>query len=93
MLCAIYRSNKKDQTYLFVSKRDDFSEVPEALMSVFGTPTLVTLINLDTKKKLALADLDTVKQSIKTQGYYLQLPPPKEDLLAQHKAQSVTSIS
>ncbi|MCW8866177.1 MAG: YcgL domain-containing protein [Colwellia sp.] len=87
MLCAIYKSAKKQQTYLFVKTRDDFSVVPEALMLTFGTPTLVTLTNLATKEKLAFADLDKVKASLDEQGYYLQLPPPKEDLLKQHKAQ------
>ena len=86
MLCAIYKSAKKEQTYLFVKQRDDFSAVPEALMATFGTPTLVTLTNLATKKKLAFADLAKVKDNLTQQGYYLQLPPPKEDLLKQHKA-------
>jgi len=87
MLCAIYRSSKKQQTYLFITQRDNFTDVPEALMSVFGTPTLVTMINLATKEKLALADLNKVKESLESQGYYLQLPPPEENLLDQHKAQ------
>ncbi len=86
MLCAIYKSTKKEQTYLFVKMRDDFSPVPEPLMLTFGTPTLVTLTNLATKEKLAFADLEKVKASLNSQGYYLQLPPPKEDLLKQHKA-------
>ena len=61
--------------------------VPEALMTMFGTPTLVTLTNLATKKKLAFADLEKVKINLNEQGYYLQLPPPPEDLLKQHKIQ------
>ena len=87
MLCAVYRSPKKAQTYLFVKKRDDFSEVPEALMSMFGTPSLVTIVNLANKDKLALADINKVKESLTEQGFYLQLPPPTEDLLKAHKAQ------
>jgi len=87
MLCVIYKSSKKEQTYLFVEKRDDFSRVPSALMTTFGTPVLVTLINLATKDKLAMADLSKVKQSLTQDGYYLQLPPPQEDLLKEHKAQ------
>lgn len=86
MLCAIYKSAKKEQTYLFVKTRDDFSSVPEPLMITFGTPTLITLINLATKEKLAFAELGKVKANLTSQGYYLQLPPPKEDLLKQHKA-------
>ncbi len=87
MLCAIYKSTKKEQTYLFVKTRDDFSSVPETLMLTFGTPVLVTLINLATKEKLGFADLAKVKANLTEQGYYLQLPPPQEDLLKQHKAE------
>ena len=87
MLCAIYKSAKKAQMYLFVKTRDDFSSVPEALMKVFGTPTLVTLTNLATKSKLAFADLEKVKVNLDEEGYYLQLPPPEEDMLKQHKIQ------
>ena len=87
MLCVIYKSAIKAQTYLFVKTRDDFSSVPEALMTMFGTPTLVTLTNLATKTKLAFADLDKVRADLNGQGYYLQLPPPPEDLLKQHKIQ------
>ncbi|RGP39561.1 YcgL domain-containing protein [Colwellia ponticola] len=86
MLCAIYKSARKAQTYLFVKKRDDFSSVPEQLMKVFGTPNLVTIINLATKDKLGMADLEKVKTNLLEEGFYLQLPPPTEDLLKEHKA-------
>jgi len=87
MLCAIYKSAKKAQTYLFVNKRDDFSDVPEALMTTFGTPTLVTLVNLATKDKLAMADIEKVKENLSNQWFYLQLPTPVENLLDAHKEQ------
>lgn len=86
MLCAIYKSPKKPQTYLFVMRRDDFSAVPPLLMETFGTPSLVTIVNLATKEKLAMAELNTVKARLTEQGYYLQLPPPQENLLTEHKA-------
>ena len=87
MLCAIYKSAKKAQMYLFFFFCDDFSSVPEALMTMFGTPKLVTLTNLATKNKLAFADLDKVKTNLNEEGFYLQMPPPQEDLLKQHKIQ------
>lgn len=86
MLCAVYKSRKKDSTYLYVKQRDDFSAVPQALLDTFGKPELVTVINLDKREHLALADIDRVKLQLQQQGFYLQLPPPPEDLLAQHKA-------
>jgi len=86
MLCTIYKSAKKAQTYLFVKDRNDFSAVPESLMLVFGTPILVTVMNLASKSKLAISNIDKVKDNLTGQGYYLQLPPPEENLLDQHKA-------
>jgi len=86
MLCTIYRSPKKQLTYLFVNKRDDFSDLPEGLLATFGTPQLVTIINLATKDKLAMADIDKVKKALTDKGFYLQLPPPQENLLDEHKA-------
>jgi uncharacterized protein YcgL (UPF0745 family) len=86
MFCVIYRSTKRDHTYLYVEKKDDFSRVPEELMKGFGTPQLAMLLPLDGRKKLVNADLDKVKTALKEQGYYLQLPPPPENLLKQHLA-------
>ena len=66
MLCSVYKSAKKAQTYLFINKRDDFSEVPEALMKMFGKPEMVTVLNLATKVKLGFADLTKVKEISKS---------------------------
>ncbi|WP_435945357.1 YcgL domain-containing protein [Dryocola sp. BD586] len=84
MFCVIYRSSKRDQTYLYVEKKDDFSRVPEELMKGFGEPRLAMVLPLDGSKKLANADFDKVKQALKDDGYYLQLPPPPESLLKMH---------
>jgi len=86
MFCVIYRSPKRDQTYLYVEKRDDFSRVPEELMKGFGQPQLAMLLPLDGSKLLANVSLEKVKQALKEQGYYLQIPPPPENLLKQHLA-------
>lgn len=88
MLCAVYKSLRKDDTYLYIERRDDFSKVPDALLQTFGTAQLVTLINLAAREHLALADIDKVKQQLQSQGYYLQIPPPVNNLLAEHKTQS-----
>ncbi|MBO1519423.1 YcgL domain-containing protein [Oceanisphaera pacifica] len=89
MLSVVYKSPKMDQTYLFVERRDDFSRVPSALLNTFGTPKLAMIINLATKTHLGQADLAKVKAALTTQGYYLQLPPPPENLLKQFRADQV----
>lgn len=86
MICAIYRSSLRDQTYLYLSKKDDFSCVPEALMKGFGKPLLSMVISLEGRECLASADIDKVKQQLVEQGFYLQIPPPVENLLTRHLA-------
>jgi len=84
MFCVIYRSTKRDQTYLYVEKKDDFSRVPEALMKGFGKPQLAMLLPLDGSKKLVGADIEKVKAALRDEGFYLQMPPPPESLLKMH---------
>ncbi|EPO2450823.1 YcgL domain-containing protein [Providencia rettgeri] len=85
MICAIYRSPKRDQTYLYIEKKDDFSRVPDELLAQFGTPQFAMLVSLDKREKLANADLAKVKSDLLEVGYYLQFPPPVENLLSEHK--------
>ncbi|AVF34231.1 YcgL domain-containing protein [Rahnella sikkimica] len=84
MLCVIYRSTKRDQTYLYVEKKDDFSRVPEELLKGFGVPQFSMMLNLAGREKLASADISKVRQALEDQGYYLQVPPPVESLLNIH---------
>jgi uncharacterized protein YcgL (UPF0745 family) len=84
MLCTIYKSLLKANTYLYIEIRDDFSKVPPPLLETFGRPQFVTLLNLDKRAKLALADKQKVINQLQTNGFYLQIPPPVENLLDQH---------
>ncbi|MEH6396836.1 YcgL domain-containing protein [Pseudoalteromonas sp.] len=88
MLTAVYKSTKKADTFLFVEKRDDFSKVPEPLMAMFGKPQYVMLINLAKRVQLGVADLEQVKQALTDNGFYLQIPPPQANLLAEHRKQN-----
>ena len=62
-------------------------------MKGFGQPTLAMMLPLDGRKKLVNADLEKVKQALTEQGYYLQIPPPPEDLLKQHLAMTNQNTS
>lgn len=80
LLCNVYKSLRKEETYLYVSLKDDLSEVPVTLLDTFGTPQLVTKLLLTPERKLALVTADKVIDSIQEKGFYLQLPPPKENM-------------
>ncbi|MDC9595297.1 YcgL domain-containing protein [Xenorhabdus anantnagensis] len=86
MICVIYRSPKRDQTYLYIEKKGDFSRVPEDLLKTFGEPQYSMMISLSERKKLANADIEKVKAALNEQGFYLQVPPPVESLINKHLA-------
>ncbi len=79
MLVQVYRSPRKQEMYLYAGKTDGLSRVPETLLAQFGEPEPVMLLNLDGSRKLARADADQVVDSIREQGYYLQMPPSPLD--------------
>ena len=82
MLCHIYRSNRKIDTYLYVVKRDDFSDVPEDLLKVFGEPEYSFSFNLTPERELAKEDTTEVLENLANQGYHLQL---QDDLLIEEQ--------
>ncbi|MDV7104026.1 YcgL domain-containing protein [Vibrio sp. TH_r3] len=88
MLCSIYKSKKKDGAYLYIAEKDNFSQVPEELMAMFGVPHFVMVIKLD-GRKLAQVDVNKVKESLQEDGFFLQLPPPTQNVLEQYKAQKL----
>lgn len=75
MKCEIYRCSKKAGTYLYVSKKGNFSRVPDSLMKLLGTLDHVMNLELTSERKLAQADPDEVRRNILEKGFYLQLPP------------------
>ena len=77
ILCDIYKTASKDEMYLYLCRAKGFEAVPEVLLKSFGEPLLVTTLVLTESKKLARADIKKVLADLSTQGFYLQMPPPK----------------
>lgn len=80
MMCSVYKSAKKPDTYLYVPYDSEFEELPEGLTSVWGEPELVMHIDLSKRDKLALVDIKELKARLDEDGYYLQMPPTQEEL-------------
>ena len=93
LLCQIYRSSKKGETYLYTAMGKSLDELPEELLKQFGKPEPAMSLQLDENRKLARADAAKVIQSIEEKGYYLQMPPtnfaqmPGQDALAKQMAE------
>ena len=73
--CAVYRSAKKADSYLYVERESDFTRVPQALLDMLGPLTWVMSLELQPQRKLAQVDVMQVMQRLGQQGYYLQMPP------------------
>jgi uncharacterized protein YcgL (UPF0745 family) len=73
--CWIYRSPRKDEMYLYLRHEDDFSSVPQVLLSRFGTPAKVMELTLTPQRTLAREDINQVMENLRSQGFHLQMPP------------------
>ncbi|PCJ17038.1 MAG: hypothetical protein COB04_09525 [Gammaproteobacteria bacterium] len=80
-MCIIYKSPKKDLMYLYVDKTEKLKRVPEPLLARFGEPQLVMEKLLLKSKPLANVDVEEVAKAIVSQGFYLQMPPAKDDYI------------
>lgn len=84
MQCFVYRSRKKQNTYLFLPEHDDFSTVPESLMQLFGEAEFSFKFDLQPGRKLMLADAEEVMRNLNENGYFLQLPPGDQRYATAH---------
>lgn len=73
MLCHVYRSSRKLDTYLYLADKDDFSVVPADLLRVFGSPEFSFSFDLTQERELAREDAGEVRDNLTSQGYHLQL--------------------
>ena len=81
LVCEVFKSPRKDEMYLYVDKMEGMKRVPEQLLEVFGTPVSTMTMILTEEKKLARAEAANVMKEIRTNGFYLQMPPAKEEYL------------
>ena len=79
MKCAVYRSNKKEMTYLYLPEADDMSNVPESLLNMISPVERVLEFELTPDRKLALENSADVLAQLKEQGWFLQMPRQDKD--------------
>lgn len=73
--CIVYRSEKKEETYLYLPIGKALDDLPDELRGVFGEASPVMKLDVEEDTKLALADAAQVLKSFEELGYFLQLPP------------------
>lgn len=81
MKTFIYKSTKKEELYLYIAIKDDFSDVPQELYDSMGKePVFVMELELKADRPLAREDVNTVMQNLANQGFHVQMPPRPEKL-------------
>ncbi len=83
MNCYIYRSNKQKGMYLYLDKKDNFSKVPESLLTLLGDMDFTFEFDLSKKRKLVKEEATEVMRIITENGYFLQMPSPKRGIQEQ----------
>ncbi|HSH48258.1 MAG TPA: YcgL domain-containing protein [Halomonas sp.] len=81
LLCEVFRSSRRDEMYLYVDKQRGLADVPESLLERFGTPLPALTLVLTADRPLARVSAAEVMNGIAEQGFYLQMPPAREDYL------------
>jgi uncharacterized protein len=81
LLCEVFKSPRMDEMYLYVDKREGLSRVPEPLLERFGKPQPAMTLILSPDKRMGRAQAADVMAGIREKGFYLQMPPAKEEYL------------
>jgi uncharacterized protein YcgL (UPF0745 family) len=84
MQCTIYKSLKRQDTYLYTASKDDFSRVPDNLLRLLGGTVHVMDLDLQPERKLAQEDAAEVLQNLQERGWHLQMPRQDNWLGTQH---------
>lgn len=72
--CQVYKSLKKDETYVFIPTTKLLSDLPDELIRVLGQTEIVMTLKLTPEKKMARGTAAEIIESINKQGFYLQMP-------------------
>ena len=84
ILCKVYRSGKRADTYLYLARDTKFDDLPPDFREAFGEPAFVMHLHLSPDRQLARVPVESVIEALEDQGYFLQLPPelPIEEEIA-----------
>jgi uncharacterized protein len=86
LILSVYKSPKQDEMYLYVEKAKGLNAVPDELRTLFGTPVHVMDMPLKEDRVLGRADTEKLMKEVLEKGFYLQMPPPREEyMLDLHK--------
>jgi len=78
MQCHVYRSSKRDDTYVYLRERDAFGLLPDNIAATLGELQFVLEVALTPERKLAREDANVVRANLAARGFHIQFPPKVE---------------
>lgn len=78
MQAYVYKSQRKDETYVYLARRDAFTQLPEPLRSQLGPLRFVLEVTLTPERKLAREEAAVVRENLALRGFHIQFPPRVE---------------
>lgn len=84
MNCYIYRCSRKEDLYIYLIEKDDFSRVPAEIISGLGITEFSMELEITAETRLAREDVSTVMRHLEEKGFHLQLPSntPVESIMS-----------
>lgn len=78
MQAYVYKSQRKDDTYVYLAQRDAFTQLPEPLRTQLGPLRFVLEVALTPERQLARGDVAVVRENLAARGFHIQFPPQIE---------------
>jgi uncharacterized protein YcgL (UPF0745 family) len=81
MKCFVYRSRKRNGTYVYLRERDAFAVLPPALADGLGVLEFAMELELTPERRLATQEATRVLQHLHEVGFHVQFPPNEKLIL------------
>lgn len=75
MQAYVYKSQRKQDTFVYLAKPDDFDVLPEPLKTSLAPFAFLLEVALTPDRRLAQVDAAQVRANLAENGFHLQLPP------------------
>lgn len=82
---SVFRSSKKNDTYVFVRRGQKWDELPEGLRGIFGQPVHSMDLVLTPDRKLARTTGKQVLEALAEKDFYLQMPEEQDSYVVDFK--------
>ena len=79
MECSVYKGKRKPDHYVFLPADKPITEIPDSIQTMMGEFEHVMDLDIVNDTKLAQSDPSDIINMINEKGFYIQIPPKKDN--------------